>query len=114
MKSGVRSRVQVLAGCVLLCMGGMVQAQSLDGGNANGNSVFALPEGINQLIALDAQNLLLAAVEDENGTAGFSGLPVQHIYAGGIARLLGGTALLTGPLVSPAFNGRNKRWGNGN
>lgn len=77
------------------------------------DGLLPLPPGIARLIAVDAQNILLAETADENGgSRQFFALPVRHVYAGGIARLFGGTVVPTAPFVSPYFNQNNGFSGN--
>ena len=78
-------------------------------GQRNSDGLLTLPPGISRLIAVDAQNTLLA--ESDGETSGeprqFFGITVRHVYAGGIARLFGGEVVPTAPFVSPFFNQNN-------
>ena len=79
------------------------------------SGVLPLPPGISRLIAVDAQNTLLAETTGENGEPRqFFALPVRHVYAGGLARLFGGTVVPTAPFVSPYFNQNNGRFNQNN
>ena len=83
-------------------------AQQNNAQRNNNAGLLPLPQGISRLIAVDAQNTLLAETDGENGEPRkFFGITVRHVYAGGIARLFGGEVIPTAPFVSPYFNGNN-------
>ena len=88
-------------------------AQQGNGQRNNNAGLLPLPPGIARIIAVDAQNTLLAESDGEtNGFANgasrqFFGITVRHVYAGGIARLFGGEVIPTAPFVSPFFNQNN-------
>ncbi len=83
-------------------------AQNNPRGNANNRGLLPLPPGIANLIAVDAQNSLLAETDGENGEPRqYFGLEMRHVYAGAIARLFGGEVIPTAPFVSPYFVGNN-------
>ena len=82
-----------------------LQAQPLAAPGTNG--VFSLPPSVSNIVAIDAHNILLIETEEEDGPR-VTPFPVRHVYAGGIARLFGGSAFPTLPFVSPgAFGGGN-------
>jgi len=71
-----------------------------------------LPYGIDRLVAIDAHNLLIAQLMPQDDDSGidssadlFRGISVNHVYAGGIARIFGGAVFPAEPFISPAFNG---------
>lgn len=71
-------------------------------GNGNGNGgVFSLPPSVNNVVALDAYNSLFVETEDEANGIRVTEMPVRRIYAGGVARLFGGTVVPTLPFISP-------------
>ena len=86
-------------------------------GGANGTNrtgaIFALPQGVQRLVSLDAYNTLLAQTQDDDGTIHYQLIPVRHIYAGGIAALFGGVSIPTLQFVSPGAGGGGFG-GNGN
>lgn len=83
-----------------------------DGGGGNGG-IFPLPEGVNRVISIDAQNVLLAEMEGADGQTEYALIRPRHVYSGGLARLFGGDVIPTEQFVSPAFNGGNGNGGNG-
>lgn len=73
---------------------------------AQQGAVFPLPDGVQQLTAVDPQNVLIAQTQDvDTGQKGYHLITVRHLYAGGIARLFGGTVIGTQMFVSPAQSG---------
>jgi hypothetical protein len=67
--------------------------------------ILPLPDGVEKLVAIDAQNAILAQMRPEVGEAPQHRLiQVKHVYVGGIAMLFSGTAIIpTAPFVSPGF-----------
>ena len=66
--------------------------------------VLPLPDGVERLVGLDAQNVVVAQMRPEAGEARqYRLIQVKHVYAGGIVALFGGTVIPTGPFVSPGF-----------
>jgi hypothetical protein len=98
--------LKVLGGSLLLATSTFAQQTNTQGGT------LPLPEGVKRVIAIDAQNQLLAEVEDENGNVEYRSIPVRHVYAGGIAKVLGGDIIPTEPFVSPAFTNGGAGYGN--
>ncbi len=87
------------------------QGNQNNGGGQNGGT-FPLPEGVEQLVSIDAYNILLAQT-DRDGKKDLSPIIVKHIYSGGIARLFGGTTVPTELFVSPGAFGGGNNGGNG-
>jgi hypothetical protein len=65
--------------------------------------VIPLPRGVDRIVALDHSNQLLAQGREDD-TVRTQVIQVKHVYAGGIARLFGGTVIPTAPFVSPGFS----------
>jgi hypothetical protein len=100
--------------------------------NRNNGGVIKLPEGVSRVISIDAHNTLLAELEDaQTGAKEYRSFPIQHVYSGGIAKVMGGDIVPTEPFVSPYFskggqlntgansgiqplNGGGNGWNNGN
>ena len=77
-----------------------------NGQNGNNGAVLPLPRGVNNVISIDAHNIILAEVESEDNPdeTEYKAFTINHVYSGGIARVLGGTIVPTEVFVSPAFN----------
>lgn len=105
-----------LAALVLpLILSATAHAQQGNAQRNNNAGLLPLPPGIARVIAVDAQNSLLAETTGENGVPRqFFGITVRHVYAGGIARLFGGAVVPTAPFVSPYFGGNNNNFKGGN
>jgi len=91
--------------------------QPNDRGRGGNGGVFELPEGVSRVISIDAQNVLLAEMEGEDGQKEYVAIRPRHIYSGGLARLFGGDVIPTEEFVSPAFangGGFGNNVGNGN
>ncbi|MBI3923301.1 MAG: hypothetical protein HY318_17910 [Armatimonadetes bacterium] len=74
-------------------------------GQTQTTGVLPLPEGITSVVGLDAQNAVVVAAEsDGKEPARYALIYTKHVYAGGIARLFGGSVIPTSMLASPAFN----------
>lgn len=118
-------KIQLLLGIMgaLALSAGSARAQfgvNTAGGNRGGatganraGGIFALPQGVQRLVSLDAYNTLLAQTQDDDGTVHYQLIPVRHIYSGGIAALFGGTSIPTAVFVSPGAGG-NSSGGGGN
>ena len=67
--------------------------------------VFTLPNGVEKLSAVDAQNTIVAQMRpDSNEPRQYRLIQIRHVYAGGIAMLFGGSGVIpTAPFVSPGF-----------
>ena len=83
--------------------------------------VFTLPNGVEKLSAVDAQNTIVAQMRpDASEPRQYRLIQIKHVYAGGIAMLFNGSGVIpTGPFVSPGFaqggqNGGNQGGGNQN
>lgn len=69
-----------------------------------GGGVLPLPDNINKIVSIDAQNNLLVQ-SGTKGTEEYNMLTVRHVYSGGIAALFGGTSIPTEQFVSPGVTG---------
>lgn len=114
----------VLGAACLGCLPAHAQSVSAQGeqaatgqnsgrGQQNGRSVLPLPKGITKVISVDSQNSLLVEMDDPDDPTQkqYTVIRINHVYSGGIARLLGGTIIPTELLVSPGYSQGN---GNGN
>ncbi len=107
-----------LAGA-LLCTPALAQPQR-GGDNTNfgaqNGAVFQLPQGVQNIVSIDALNTLIIASDGEQpGQTRYTPLRIKHVYSGGIARLFGGLVVPTAQFATPgAFdNGANNNQ-NGN
>lgn len=101
MKFCIIKKMVAAASMLGVCASGQVaQAQPAQGG------VVPLPRGINKVVSIDAHNTLLIEIADPEtpDKKEYRLVPVNHVYSGGIARVLGGDIVPTGVLVSPAYN----------
>lgn len=74
-------------------------------GQTQTTGVLPLPEGVTSVVGLDAQNAVVVSAEsDGKEPAHYELIFTKHVYAGGIARLFGGSVIPTSVLASPAFN----------
>ena len=118
-----------LAGA-LLCTPALAQFGQGRGGNvggaggnnfgAGGGAVFQLPPSVQNVVSIDAQNMLIIASDGERpGETQYTPVLIKHVYSGGIARLFGGTAVPTAQFVSPGtmngggLGGNNNGFGGG-
>lgn len=110
--------VTVAVGTAMCCVPANAQFGSRpnNGGPDKGNpgpmttpagALLDLPKGITRIISIDAQNTLLVEVTDPDDPTNHQYLliPVQHVYSGGIAKVLGGSTMPTAPFLSPATQG---------
>ena len=82
---------------------GRVNAQNQPNG-----AVFPLPPNVQNVVSIDAQNLLIYQSQT-NGQTVYTPSIVQHVYSGGIARLFGGTVIPTAQFATPGlFNQANR------
>ena len=105
----------------LLCTPAFAQQQR--GGNnqnnafgAQGGAVFQLPPSVQNVVSIDALNMLIIASDGEReGETQYTPTIIQHVYSGGIARLFGGTVVPTAQFVSPGVmnGGGNQNNGGG-
>ena len=66
--------------------------------------VFPLPDGVERLVGLDAQNVAVAQMRPEVGQdRQYRLIRPKHVYVGGIVALFGGTIVPTTPFVSPGL-----------
>jgi len=66
--------------------------------------VLPLPDGVDRLVGLDAQNTAVAQMRPEVGQdVHYHVILVKHVYVGGIVALFGGTIVPTAPFVSPGM-----------
>ena len=80
-----------------------------------GGAIFQLPPRVNNIVSIDAFNLLIIASEGERrGETQYSPTIIQHVYSGGIARLFGGAAVPTAQFATPGQFGNNNGNGNNN
>ncbi len=97
---------------------------ALNGATGSAQGILPLPAGVQRVVAIDAQNSILAQMRPEIGEAAqYRLIQVKHVYVGGIAMLFnGGGVIPTGPFVSPGFaqggqnggqNGNNGNVGGG-
>jgi ribonuclease Z len=109
----VRLAVCTAALCASACLPAVAHAQQ-DDRDQNGG-ILPLPDGVRRVIAIDAQNTLLAELEPDTpgGPSEYRFVPVRHVYAGGVARLFGGDVISTEEFVSPAFSKNNGQNGRG-
>ena len=78
--------------------------------NQNTGAVFQLPPSVENVVSIDAQNLLIYQSKINDQTV-YTPSIVRHVYSGGIARLFGGTTVPTALFATPGnFGGQN---GNG-
>lgn len=70
--------------------------------NRSASATLPLSEDIKRVVAIDAYNVILA--EKRDPAREFVLINVRHVYAGGLARLLGGAVVSTRELVSPQRN----------
>ena len=91
------------------CVAASAQNGQLVGATSQAQGgVLPLPDGVEKLVALDAQNRILAQLRPAaDEPQQFRLLEVKHVYVGGIVALFGGTVIPTGPFVSPGFAGMN-------
>lgn len=94
------SSIAVLAASLAVC--GVAGAQTRP--QPAGGGVLPLPENINRVISIDAQNSLLVQ-SGTKGTEEYNMVTVRHVYSGGIAALFGGTSIPTEQFVSPGVTG---------
>ena len=101
-----------LAGA-LLCTSALAQPQR-GGDNTNfgaqNGAVFQLPQGVQNIVSIDALNTIIIASDGEQpGQTRYTPLRIKHVYSGGIARLFGGLVVPTAQFATPgAFvNGAN-------
>jgi hypothetical protein len=96
----------MLAGCALAIAAALpataqpaTTAQSATGGNG----VLQLPPGVEQLVSIDAHNILLAQLRDPDNPdrRSYAVIVPQHVYSGGLARLFGGTVIPTEQFLVP-------------
>ena len=74
----------------------------------NDGAIFQLPPRVNNVVSIDAFNMLILASEGERpGETQYTPTIIQHVYSGGIARLFGGTAVPTAQFVTPGQFGNN-------
>jgi hypothetical protein len=83
-----------------------------------GGATLPLPQGVQQVVSLDAYNTIIAQTQDDDGNRHYTLIPIMHVYSGGIAALFGGVSIPTEVFVSPAGgrsgNGNNGGFGGGN
>jgi hypothetical protein len=94
--------IAVLAASLSVC--GAASAQTRP--QPAGGGVLPLPDNINKVVSIDAQNSLLVQ-SGTKGTEEYNMLTVRHVYSGGIAALFGGTSIPTEQFVSPGVTGGN-------
>lgn len=77
----------------------------LVGASSSSQGILPLPDGVQRVVAVDAQNTILAQMRPDNSEPlQYHLLQVKHVYAGGIAMLFKGSGVIpTGPFVSPGF-----------
>lgn len=87
-------------------------------GGQRGGATLPLPQGVQQVVSLDAYNTIIAQTQDDDGNRHYTLIPIMHVYSGGIAALFGGVSIPTEVFVSPAGgrsgNGNNGGFGGGN
>lgn len=103
-----------LAGA-LLCTPALAQ-QAPDNANNNfgaqGGAVFQLPPSIQNVVSIDALNIVIIASDGEQpGQTRYTPTRIKHVYSGGIARLFGGFSVPTAQFATP---GALNDGGNGN
>lgn len=78
---------------------------ALTGATTSARGILPLPDGVERVVAIDAQNSILAQMSPQIGEPRrYSLIQVKHVYVGGIAMLFnGGSIVPTGPFVSPGF-----------
>lgn len=107
----------------LLCTPALAQqpAQQRQGAGQNnaagagGNAVFQLPPSIQNVVSIDALNMIIIASDGQRpGETQYTPSIIQHVYSGGIARLFGGTAVPTAQFATPGLMNGAQNGGNGN
>lgn len=74
-------------------------------GQTQTTGALPLPEGVTSVVGLDAQNAVVVAAESGGKEpARYALIYTKHVYAGGIARLFGGSVIPTSMLATPASN----------
>ncbi|MBV9864649.1 MAG: hypothetical protein JO316_04820 [Abitibacteriaceae bacterium] len=91
------------------------QNRGTNGGQQDGQGTLPLPQGITNVISVDAQNTLLVEYEDPDnpGQKQYQAIRINHVYSGGIAKILGGDVIPTETFVSPSYSQQNGNGGYG-
>lgn len=106
----------------LLCTPALAQqpAQQRQGAGQNnaagagGNAVFQLPPSVQNVVSIDALNMIIIASDGQRpGETQYTPSVIQHVYSGGIARLFGGTAVPTAQFATPGLMNGAQNGGNG-
>lgn len=105
----------VLAGGCLATLPALAQ-NTANRNNQTRSAVIQLPPGVDNVVSIDALNTILAETSDPDTGDNEQIIPfsIQHVYSGGIARVLGGTSIPTEQFVSPAFSNGNNGFGRSN
>ena len=102
----------------LLCTPALAQQQrgnANNNGGAQGGAILQLPPSVQNVVSIDAFNLLIIASDGERrGETRYTPTLIKHVYSGGIARLFGGTSVPTAQFATPGQFGNNGGNGNGN
>ena len=92
-----------------LCAPALAQPQQNTPNNAfgrNGGAVFELPSSVQNVVSIDALNMIIIAQDGErDGETRYTPSIIQHVYSGGIARLFGGTSVPTAQFATPGLLG---------
>ena len=78
--------------------------------NQTNSGIFQLPPSVQNVVSIDAQNLLIIASQN-NGQTAYTPLLIQHVYSGGIARLFGGSVVPTAQFATPGLLNGNTQNG---
>ncbi len=107
----------------LLCAPALAQqqrgGQAGNAGNnfgAQGGAVFQLPPSVQNVVSIDAFNMLIIASDGaRRDETQYTPTIIQHVYSGGIARLFGGASVPTAQFATPGqFGGGGLGNQNGN
>ena len=90
-------------------------AQGGANGGANGGAVFQLPPSVQNVVSIDALNMIVIASEGaREGETQYTPTIIQHVYSGGIARLFGGAVVPTAQFATPGLMNGGGQGGNNN
>lgn len=105
----------------LLCAPALAQPGQNNQNNAfggNGGAVFELPPSVQNVVSIDALNMIIIAQDGEReGETQYTTSIIKHVYSGGIARLFGGTSVPTAQFATPGLlngGGNNGGFGGNN